>query len=153
MKNHSPSTRPEDRVPARAKLAWALGSVFENIMVNSVTSWIMPIFNLGFLISPVWLGWGQTIPRILDAFVDPVYGYWSDRTRTRFGRRRPWILASSLLGTLFFILLWLPSPSWSPLGVFGWFLFFTVLVYQAYGIFSIKKFLSGSWDTHPGGTR
>ena len=132
------ATRPEDRVPAGVKLAWSAGSVFENIMVNAICAWVMPIFNLGFLVNPVWLGWGQAVPRILDAFVDPIYGYWSDNTRTRWGRRRPWMLGSALFGTLAFVLLWFPQPGWRSEAVFAWFLAFSILCYQAYGMFAIS---------------
>jgi GPH family glycoside/pentoside/hexuronide:cation symporter len=133
-----PAMKPEDRVPAVIKLAWSSGAVFENVMVNAVSAWVNLIFNLGFLINPIWLGWGQTIPRLLDAILDPLYGYWSDNTQTRWGRRRPWMLGSAIFGAIVFVLLWFPSAAWSPVQIFLWFLVFSILCYQAYGIFAIS---------------
>ncbi|MCG8684356.1 MAG: MFS transporter [Desulfobacterales bacterium] len=46
--------------------------------------------------------------RILDAVTDPLIGYWSDRTRTRWGRRKPFIFVSGPILFLTFILVWTP---------------------------------------------
>ncbi len=46
--------------------------------------------------------------RVLDVFTDPLIGYWSDRTRTRWGRRRPWIVAGAPIMTASFFFLFLP---------------------------------------------
>jgi len=43
-----------------------------------------------------------------NAINDPIVGVLSDRTRTRLGRRKPWILVGSLLSLLFYFLLWSP---------------------------------------------
>jgi GPH family glycoside/pentoside/hexuronide:cation symporter len=49
--------------------------------------------------------------RVLDVFTDPLVGYWSDRTRTRWGRRRPWIVAGAPIMTTSFYFLFLPPDS------------------------------------------
>lgn len=46
--------------------------------------------------------------RVLDAVSDPLVGYWSDRTRTRWGRRKPFIFVSGPLLFATFILVWKP---------------------------------------------
>lgn len=48
------------------------------------------------------------LARILDVVTDPLVGYWSDRTRTRWGRRRPWIVAGAPLMMVSFFLLFQP---------------------------------------------
>ena len=48
------------------------------------------------------------LARVMDVFTDPLIGYWSDRTRTRWGRRRPWIVAGAPLMMVSFYLLFLP---------------------------------------------
>lgn len=49
------------------------------------------------------------IGRVLDGIIDPLVGYWSDRTRTRWGRRKPFLVAGIVPVTAGFLLLW-----WSP---------------------------------------
>ena len=80
--------------------------------------------------------------RIFDAITDPAIGYFSDRTRTRFGRRRPYIAAGSLVLALSIYFLFNPpyaSPQletvWFGVGIFALFLFWTVVEvpYEALG--------------------
>jgi GPH family glycoside/pentoside/hexuronide:cation symporter len=88
---------------------------------------------LGFLLLAV---------RIFDAVTDPLFGYVSDRTRTPFGRRRPYIAVGSLaLAASLFLLFNPPEASstfetwWFGLCVFSLFLFWTVVVvpYESLG--------------------
>ncbi|WP_068779764.1 MFS transporter [Paenibacillus sp. GM2] len=72
----------------------------------------------------------RTIFLIWDAVNQPIFGYWSDRTRTRFGRRRPWIFIASPLFALAFILVFSPPVNLSESGLFTWFLVMLVF-YEA----------------------
>jgi GPH family glycoside/pentoside/hexuronide:cation symporter len=81
--------------------------------------------------------------RVWDAIIDPLVGYLSDRTRSRFGRRRIWIAVSLLPLAVTFYLLCAPPRSlsvsaaswWLALGTFTFFLFWTTLSipYEALG--------------------
>ena len=78
------------------------------------------------------------IARIMDVVTDPLAGYWSDRTRTRWGRRRPWIFAGMPLMTISFYLLFLP-----PDNVDAWYLFACIMgLYLALTIILIPYY---SW--------
>jgi GPH family glycoside/pentoside/hexuronide:cation symporter len=65
--------------------------------------------------------------RLWDAVTDPMAGLWSDRTEHRWGRRRPWIAASSLPVALFGLMVWAPPTAlstpmlivWMTVAVFG----------------------------------
>jgi GPH family glycoside/pentoside/hexuronide:cation symporter len=63
------------------------------------------------LLAPAAIGALFGLGRIWDAISDPIAGYWSDRTRTRLGRRRPWMLAAVPLTAASFAMLWSP-PAW-----------------------------------------
>ncbi|KPL83171.1 MFS transporter [Thermanaerothrix daxensis] len=64
--------------------------------------------KLGLAVGLVTLG--RTIYMIWDAINDPIFGYFSDRTRTRIGRRKPWLIATLPLFALFFVLIFSPPP-------------------------------------------
>lgn len=72
----------------------------------------------------------RTIFLIWDAANQPLFGYWSDRTKTKYGRRRPWIFGAIPLFMLTFIMVFSPPASLSEMGLFTWFLIALVL-YEA----------------------
>ncbi len=66
-----------------------------------------------------------------DAINDPIVGALTDRTKTRWGRRRPWLLFASIPFGLFFFLHWLVPPL-SDWGKFWYYLFVAILLDTAY---------------------
>jgi len=82
--------------------------------------------------------------RGLDAFVDPIVGYFSDRTNTKLGRRRPWLLASVIPLGLTFILLWAPPRSLSPTLVIAWMAVMVVAFYSATSLLVIPHTALGA---------
>jgi GPH family glycoside/pentoside/hexuronide:cation symporter len=81
------------------------------------------------LVAPQVMGTLYGLSRLWDAVSDPIAGYLSDRTRTRLGRRRSWLLASPVPIVLGFAMLWSPPAAlsgtslvvWMGLGVFVYF--------------------------------
>ncbi|MDG1399486.1 MAG: MFS transporter, partial [Candidatus Binatia bacterium] len=65
------------------------------------------------LLSPALIGGIFALGRLWDALTDPLVGTWSDRTRSRLGRRRPWLFASTPLLLLTFAMLFLPPAGLS----------------------------------------
>ena len=63
----------------------------------------------------------------LDAIDNPIYGFLSDRTRTRWGRRRPWLLIGAPLLVLCFILFFNPPASLAPGSAFSYILLMYML--------------------------
>jgi glycoside/pentoside/hexuronide:cation symporter, GPH family len=72
----------------------------------------------------------RTIFLIWDAVNQPMAGYWSDRTNTKYGRRRPWLLGAIPFFMLTFIMVYSPPHGLSDMGLFTWFLIALVL-YEA----------------------
>lgn len=107
-----------DRVPVGQKLAFATGVGFENFAIQLPTGTLfMPFFNIGLGLNPVLLGVLLMVFRIWDAITDPLMGSISDNTRTRWGRRRPYIVVGGVLAALVFPLLWFPPMHWGTNGV------------------------------------
>ena len=86
------------------------------------------------LVAPAVVGGLIGAGRIWDAFSDPLVGHWSDRTRSRLGRRRPWMLAGIPLLAATFLMVWMPPAGlagaglvvWSGLALFGFYTAFTL---------------------------
>ena len=72
------------------------------------------------ILAPALIGVFFGLSRVWDAFSDPIVGYWSDRTRSRLGRRRPWIALSALPLALLFVALWSPPSSLEGGGLATW---------------------------------
>ncbi|MCH7714421.1 MAG: MFS transporter [Chloroflexi bacterium] len=69
---------------------------------------LVPALDLGFLqLDPrIFAGVILTSGRLIEAFDDPIIGWWSDRTKSRWGRRIPFVLFSTPFYGIFFLLLW-----------------------------------------------
>ena len=86
-------------------------------MNNSIIAAFFPIFMMDVIgISPGLVAIILFVGRSWDYFNDPIIGFLSDRTRTRWGRRRPFLIFGALPFALSFILLWL-SPNFSQTGL------------------------------------
>ena len=60
----------------------------------------------GLKMNPALVGTLMGLPRLTDALTDPIMGYLSDRTRSGWGRRRPYIFFGALFSGILFALLW-----------------------------------------------
>jgi GPH family glycoside/pentoside/hexuronide:cation symporter len=76
------------------------------------------------------------LPRLTDAITDPVMGYVSDNTRTRWGRRRPYIFVGAIAAGVIFALLWQLPEGRDESFYFWWFLLGSFAFYLAYTVFA-----------------
>ncbi len=106
-------TSSADRVPFWEKFFYGAGSGSFQLSTDGVKGLANPIYNITLGLSPSLVGLVLMISRIFDAFTDPLIGKWSDDTRSRWGRRRPFIFVGSFLTAGAFILIWLVPESWA----------------------------------------
>ena len=128
-------TAPEDRVPFPHRLAYGLGA-FVNNLLGAASGGMMIVLNLGLGMDPALVGWLGALPRLTDAFTDPVMGYVSDNTRSRWGRRRPYIFAGAIATAILFALLWRLPPGHSETFYFVYFLVGSIFFFMAYTVFA-----------------
>jgi GPH family glycoside/pentoside/hexuronide:cation symporter len=128
-------TAPEDRVPFVHRLAYGAGA-FVNNLLAAASGGMMIVLNLGLGMNPALVGLLGALPRLTDAFTDPLMGFISDNTRTRWGRRRPYIFVGAIAAGVIFALLWqLPSDR-SETFYFVFFLVGSILFYMGYTVFA-----------------
>lgn len=141
-----------DKVPVPQKVAFSYGYGLDYLMTGLTTGVLwLPFFNIGLGMSPAVLGSILMLLRIWDAFTDPMMGIVSDNTRTRWGRRRPYILVGGLLTTLVYVGLWWLPPQFAPenralvLTVLG-FAFFTFFTIWSVPFYSLQLELTPHYD-------
>lgn len=91
---------------------YGLGMLGLTIPGQMYTAYAAYYYNNELGLAMALIAMGKVFFTIWDAFNDPIMGFLSDRTRTKMGRRRPWLLAGAPLFALFFILFFAP-----PLGI------------------------------------
>ncbi len=91
--------------------AYGAGGIIPVALFNIAGILVGLMGNISLGISAFWLGFIMIIPRLWDALSDPIIGHISDNARTRWGRRRPFLLLGGLLVALFFVVMW-----WIPKG-------------------------------------
>lgn len=128
-------TAPEDRVKLTHKLAYGAGA-FVNNLLAAASGGMMIVLNLGLGMNPALVGLLGALPRLTDAFTDPLMGFISDNTRTRWGRRRPYLMTGAVAAGLIFALLWQLPRGQSEQFYFIYFLVGSILFFMGYTVFA-----------------
>ncbi len=89
------------------KLAYGAGDLGPAITANILVFFLLPFFTNVAGLSPGLAGSILMIGKVSDAINDPIVGVLSDRTRTKWGRRLPWILLGAIPFGLVFFLQWI----------------------------------------------
>ncbi|MGE4488895.1 MAG: MFS transporter [Kiritimatiellales bacterium] len=125
-------------------VGYNLGKAIEVLMVTTVGNIALPFYSISLQINPAWIGAAMAFPRLLDAITDVGMGWLSDNTKSRWGRRRPWMFLGGLLSGFFFWLIWTPPVSWGNVGVFIYFLIMSGLFYIAMTLFLVPYYALGN---------
>jgi len=104
---------PEDakishvEVPTKKRFLWGIGGFADCMMYNGINGLVDPIYNMGMGIDGRIIGLARSIPRFADMIIDPLIGHLSDNTRSRWGRRRPWMLVGALIASVIAMVMWM----------------------------------------------
>jgi Na+/melibiose symporter-like transporter len=123
-----------------ALIAYALPCVAASSSLTALTAILPSLYAKYASVSLAAVGTLFGVMRIFDAVTDPLIGYWSDQTRSRFGARKPWVVTGGLLTTLACYFLYQIPPQ---AGV-GYFASWSVLFYLGYTMFQIPHMAWGS---------
>lgn len=128
-------TAQQDRIPIFQRFAYGLGALVNNLL-GAAIGVMSIVLNLGLGINPAVVGTLMALPRLTDALTDPLMGYISDHTRTRWGRRRPYIFVGAITAGILFAALWQLPAGHSETFYFWFFLIGSIIFYMAYTVFA-----------------
>jgi GPH family glycoside/pentoside/hexuronide:cation symporter len=132
------------RVPMGTAFAYGAPGIGAGYMYLMLSLYVMKFSTDVLFIAPAIMGIIFSVSRIWDAISDPLVGYLSDRTRSRFGRRRTWILGSMIPIAGAFIMVFSPPPSLTGAGLAAWMAVAIIGFYSAMTLFFVPHLSLGA---------
>lgn len=124
-----------EKVPFGQKAAFGAGHLVNNLLPGALGVFSFFLIT-AFGIEPAIAGLLAAIPRFFDALSDPIMGFITDNTTSKWGRRRPYIFSGAILASILFIIQWQMFEENGSAYNFWYFLFFSILFIFANTIFS-----------------
>ena len=130
------------KVPMGQKIAFGIG-MLANQMFPAALSIFMVVLvqDLGF---PGWM-WGVIFffPRIFDCFTDPIMGFISDNTKSKWGRRKLYILIGGIIMGISYVFMWQIFKENTVQYNFWYFFFWSIIFYLGLTFFSVPYVAMG----------
>ncbi len=127
------------RLTFGTKLAYGFGAVAYGIKNNGFDYFLLLFYSQVMGVDAPLVGLALLIALLFDAFSDPIVGYLSDNTHSRWGRRHPWMYASALPVAIFFYLLWVPPASLTGNALFPYILTLAILIRVCITLFEVPS--------------
>ncbi|MBW4523579.1 MAG: MFS transporter [Phormidium tanganyikae FI6-MK23] len=128
---------------SRQTLLYSCTSIGINLINTAVSTWLLyyyappPNTSAVQYLSVTVVGFLLAIGRVWNAIIDPFIGYWSDRTQSRWGRRKPFLVLGSLMTLGALLLLWTPLTSYPSLLNALYFLVMTIVLYTGISLVGV----------------
>ena len=136
------NSNSSSKVPMGQKIAFGIGMLANQMFPAALGIFMVVLVqDLGF---PGWM-WGVIyfFPRLFDSFLDPIMGYISDNTKSKWGRRRPYVIIGGIITGIAFIAMW---QLYKVAGVdynFAYFMIWSFIFYLGITIFSVPYVAMG----------
>lgn len=138
MSNNVSSTK----IPISQKIAFGVGMLANQMFPAAISIFIVVLVqDLGF---PGWM-WGvvSLAPRIFDSITDPIMGFISDNTKSKWGRRRQYVFLGAIIMGISFVIMWQLFRN-NPIDYnFAYFLFWSFVFYLGLTVFSVPYVAMG----------
>ncbi len=130
------------RVPFGHKVAFGLGMLANQMFPAALGIFMVVLVqDMGF---PGWM-WGVLffLPRVFDSVTDPIMGFISDNTRSRWGRRHHYVFIGAIVMGISFVAMWQLQRADGVTYNFLYFLFWSFVFYTGLTLFSIPYVAMG----------
>ena len=129
-------------VPIGQKLAFGFGMLANQMFPAALgVFFVVLVQNLGF--PPLAWGFIAFAPRVFDAITDPIMGFISDNTRSKWGRRRQYVFIGGLILGIAYVAMWQLHKENSLTFNFTYFMLWSLVFYLGLTIFSVPYVAMG----------
>jgi GPH family glycoside/pentoside/hexuronide:cation symporter len=124
---------------------YGLGECANSLVMNGVFGFAMLFFTKALGLDPTWAGFAMAVSIVWEAISEPVMGHLSDNTRSRWGRRHPYMLAGGMLMAVCSYMIWFVPVAFrsSPLSLLGYVIAINLLLRTGLTMFFIPYMALG----------
>ena len=130
---------PVRRVAQGTMLAYAFGAVAYGVKDSGFGTFLLLFYNQVVGLPSATVGLVIMLALVIDAVIDPAVGFFSDRTRSRWGRRHPWMYAAALPIAIGWVALWHPPAGWGETSTLVWLFLAAVIVRAAVSCYEVPS--------------
>ena len=135
---HAPGTQKPKPLGLRVRLAFGSAGFAYGIVRNGINWFLLLYYSQVLGLSASLAGIALAVALGVDAISDPLVGRWSDRFRSRLGRRHPFLYASVIPVALFYFLIWTPPLEFlSQWGLFTYLLLLSIALRLSLTLFIV----------------
>ena len=134
----------DNKLPLTTKLFWGVGQVGEGVKNAAFNSFLLFYYNQILGVSATLTALALGIAVLCDAVSDPLVGSISDRFKSRWGRRHPFMTVSALPMSITLFLLFMPPEGMTEMFYFGWVLVFAIAVRTFLTLYQIPHLALGA---------
>ena len=138
----SSDSSAHQRIPLDQKIAWGIG-MLANQMFPAALGIFMVLLVQSLGMSPLLWSLIFLIPKLIDAITDPLMGYISDHTVSRWGKRRPYVFIGAIISGFSFVMMWQLSAENTEMYNFYYFLTWCSIFWIGMTIFSVPYVAMG----------
>lgn len=133
-------TAPAARMlSVRSRWAFGFGSIAYGVKDGGFATFLLIFYNQVVGLPASEVGLAIMFALMVEAFVDPAVGFLSDHTRSKWGRRHPWMYGSAIPVALGWLMLWNPPTGWSHDALLFYVFISALLVRMALSAFEIPS--------------
>lgn len=133
---------PGDRLSWRTRLLYGVGDIGNAVVNSAVQFFLLAFYTDGALIEAGLASTALWVAKFWDAVNDPLFGWLSDRTSSRFGKRRAYMIFGALPLAFSVALLWVVPQGLSNWAMFLW-IVFTFVLFDTFWTLTNAHYLMG----------